>query len=708
VSFLAPLYLLAALAIGVPILLHMIRRAPQGKRLFSSTLFLSPDPPRMTRRSRIENWLLLLFRALAICLLAFAFARPFLRTQLNAEVPQASAFRYSVLVDVSASLQRDGCWQQVQQALRQFAKKINDTDSVSLTIFDSDIQEILSFEEWETLPPSSRQAVFLERVDQIQPGWQGTQAGQALMTVAGRLDQTQDERQKAKTLVLLSDLQAGGGWDALNGFSWPKNVTLRLLPVTPTDPSNGAIQLALDDQAHPDRIRIRITNSADSGVDSYQLGWSDPVAAERGIDPTTTALSVTVPPGQSRVVPMPLDPTDPVRSLVLVGDPSPFDNICRVAMKSVQSLRVVFFGDPAEPQGPENLRFFLNPLFPPTATRTVHIVNWSSGNAPPEPELPISWLLIGGHPDETQSKWIREWIQAGNTALFVFTSPEQGLAAYQLAGLPPHPVSDATLDGYAMLGTVDLSHPALQQFRDPRYSDFTKIHFWKHRTVSADSFPGARILAAFDDGAPALFEIPVGNGTLQLLTSGWNRGESDFAVSSKFVPLMNGLLEQAAPATFNRSQKFVGESLNLEDLSPTGKDQYGKQGEREFTIPAGTDFRFDRPGIYRFAAEKEELVSEQALIVAVNLSPEESRTEPIPLADLSAITGEMTVVTTFAAAEPAGSLSPEQSVQLMNMQLEARQQWWRWLIVATLVALTLESLLAVRKTLGRRGPAPAT
>ncbi len=59
-SFLTPLYILGALAIAAPIVLHLIRRTPKGEVPFSSLMFLAPTPPRLTRRSRLDNILLLL------------------------------------------------------------------------------------------------------------------------------------------------------------------------------------------------------------------------------------------------------------------------------------------------------------------------------------------------------------------------------------------------------------------------------------------------------------------------------------------------------------------------------------------------------------------------------------------------------------------------------------------------------------------------
>ena len=83
-SFLTPLYVLGLSAVVAPIVFHLIRRSPRGEVPFSSLMFLAPTPPRLTRRSRLDHLLLLCLRAAALCLLAFAFARPFLRQAARA------------------------------------------------------------------------------------------------------------------------------------------------------------------------------------------------------------------------------------------------------------------------------------------------------------------------------------------------------------------------------------------------------------------------------------------------------------------------------------------------------------------------------------------------------------------------------------------------------------------------------------------------
>src|SRR6266576_2179757 len=100
-SFLAPLFLLGGLAIALPVIFHLIRRTTRERTIFSSLMFLSPSPPRLTRRSRLEHLLLLIFRCAILCLLALAFARPFLKRATVTEPPSGVGKRLVVLLDIS-------------------------------------------------------------------------------------------------------------------------------------------------------------------------------------------------------------------------------------------------------------------------------------------------------------------------------------------------------------------------------------------------------------------------------------------------------------------------------------------------------------------------------------------------------------------------------------------------------------------------------
>src|SRR6476619_1750342 len=127
-SFLAPLYILGGLAIALPVLFHLIRRTPQGRQEFSSLMFLDPSPPRITKRSRLNNILLLLRRAAALGLLAFAFARPFFRQAASADINQAKGRRVALLVDTSASMRRGDTWNHARAEAENALRELSPSD----------------------------------------------------------------------------------------------------------------------------------------------------------------------------------------------------------------------------------------------------------------------------------------------------------------------------------------------------------------------------------------------------------------------------------------------------------------------------------------------------------------------------------------------------------------------------------------------------
>src|SRR5437870_7368107 len=109
-SFLAPLFLLGGLALALPVLFHLIRRTSREKTVFSSLMFLMPTPPRVTRRSRLENIFLLILRSLVLCLLAVGFARPLIQKPLPPDPKAGAAKRILILLDISASMRRGSLW----------------------------------------------------------------------------------------------------------------------------------------------------------------------------------------------------------------------------------------------------------------------------------------------------------------------------------------------------------------------------------------------------------------------------------------------------------------------------------------------------------------------------------------------------------------------------------------------------------------------
>jgi hypothetical protein len=92
------------------------------------------------------------------------------------------------------------------------------------------------------------------------------------------------------------------------------------------------------------------------------------------------------------------------------------------------------------------------------------------------------------------------------------------------------------------------------------------------------------------------------------------------------------------------------------------------------------------PGIY------EQTRPEPARQFAVNLEGAESRTGLLPVENLEALG------TPMRSATAVTERRPERKLQLAAIEAESRQKMWRWLIVAALGMLIIESLLAGRQS----------
>ena len=82
--FLSPVFLLGALSVAVPIVLHLFRRRNDPVVPFSALRFLQAAPIEQARRRRLQDLLLLALRVAALLLLALGFARHYLQTPADA------------------------------------------------------------------------------------------------------------------------------------------------------------------------------------------------------------------------------------------------------------------------------------------------------------------------------------------------------------------------------------------------------------------------------------------------------------------------------------------------------------------------------------------------------------------------------------------------------------------------------------------------
>jgi len=686
-SFLAPLFLLGALGIALPVLFHLIRRSSKEHVPFSSLMFLQPSPPRVTRRSRLEHILLLLLRCLVLCLLALGFARPFFQKPILAGQSAQTNRKIVLLLDTSASMRREGLW---AAAVAKSGEILRDTapgDQVAVYTFDTRAHPFLSFEQWTAMNPGERAALTTERIAALKPGWAATHLGNALTAAAEAFTEADKSEQNPgpRRIVLISDLQEGARLDGLQGYDWPRGVEVQIEPVQPKRPTNAGLQWmqeAANSTAGPadPGLRIRVVNSANARREQFQIHW-DGVAGAAPLD-------VYVPPNQSRIVQAPkLPPGATGERLVLTGDDDDFDNAVYILQSHAEQISVLYIGGEAEKDSTQPL-YYLKRAFQQTRREDI-AVKTSPSSTPFSPAdlAGVRLLIATDQLSKNQIPSLQKFQADGGTIFFSMKNTAVAASIGRLAGVDGLAADEGSVTNYAMFGQIDFTHPLFAPFADPRFSDFTKIHFWKYRRLDTAKLPDTRILARFDNGDAALVEIPRGNGRLLILTSGWQPADSQLALSSKFVPLLYAILDLAGGIKAPPTQFHVGNEVNLADLaasSATRPVTILKPDGTQTEIPAG-ESRFaqtDMPGIYTVTS------AQPPVSFAVNLDPAESRTAPLPIDELERLNVPL------KARQIELTRQLDEKRRLHDTELENQQKLWRWLTLAALVVLLCETGVA--------------
>ena len=186
----------------------------------------------------------------------------------------------------------------------------------------------------------------------------------------------------------------------------------------------------------------------------------------------------------------------------------------------------------------EAMRFYLERAFSTTRLQHVEVLTHLPSALEGKLAHPDDRLLIIGEPIEAAHvDRVRQFAESGHSVLLPLKSDAMASTLTALAKSGPIPLSEASVEKYALLSQVDFEHPC-----------------WRHSTnrasvISPKSISGniarwtqpdcrARVLARFDDGDPALLDLPLGRGHLFMLTSGWHPADSQLALASKFVPLL--------------------------------------------------------------------------------------------------------------------------------------------------------------------------
>ena len=158
------------------------------------------------------------------------------------------------------------------------------------------------------------------------------------------------------------------------------------------------------------------------------------------------------------------------------------------------------------------------------------------------------------------------------------------------------------------------------------------------------------------------------------MTTGWQPAESGLALSSKFIPILMGILD---PLRSSRRQQLIyesGEKITVADVDTVVSVEGFELPDEKFNISSNYVQIFE-PGFYKI-----QIPGKEALKVAVQVPTSESNLVPLDedvFEQYGVKLGRLRTDTERRSSER----------QLKIDELERKQRIWQWLIAAGIVVL---------------------
>jgi uncharacterized membrane protein len=647
-GFLAPLMLIGAIAIGVPIAIHLIGRKRAKVVPFAALEFLMATKRKTARRLRLRERILLVVRALACVAVAIALAKPF--TSCERKGPQVTRGPQAAVIVIDDSFAAGYIVDGKPWIKRASADALRILSQLGP---EAEVAIVRASEGAEQPTELTRDHLRLrDQLLALDASTRPADTSRALARAAQLLGASSHSR---KTVFLLSLLAKTGLRDIEPpwGKDGPMLVTSDLRPASmpnvavtklEVDPDNGTGNrgVAFDAEVGnfgDDATKVELSLTIADHV--VARGELDVPAHER----RTKRFLATLPAGARAADAF----------VEIANDSLSIDDKRYVRATLRDEVRVLLVdGDPRTVRHDDEL-FYLEAALRPgdrddSGTRVRSITAEDLVGLEPTKHLldlndfdVVVLANVGALPPD-QVAVLAEWVRAGG-GILVAPGDRVDPAAYDRTMLPLLPQSlrdpiDTTWgasqedrDSRALhLVKWEADHPIFTPFSKdaPELADakFFKISLLGPTTATQDR----KVLARFTNGAAALVEASIGSGRTLLFTSTLDRDWNDLPIHPGYLPLVQQAVRYLARkhAAASYGEHLVGSSValatgDLEKLEVRGPDNVGEvfEGDR---IAGRSSVRFgrtDRPGIYRVIGTDKTGATHarDELAFAINLDP---------------------------------------------------------------------------------------
>jgi Aerotolerance regulator N-terminal/von Willebrand factor type A domain len=606
-GFFTPWFLAGAVAVGLPIWLHLLKRHKTDPKLFPSLMFFEFRETSSVKHRRLDHILLFVLRTLMILLLALLFASPFIRRSAAASDGKKLTV---VAIDRSFSMRDGDRLDRAKNQAMQVLGNLRPGDQAQVIALAGQVQALTQV--------TTDSAALRAAVAAVQPGDSRASFGEL-----ARYLRTLSEAQKMPIEVdLASDLQKSA---MPPGFA-----DLRLAPATTLvfhSVGGAAKNWTVENVVSPRRVfdpkRVKIQATV--------AGFGTP-AAKR-----TVTLLLNGRELQSKSVDVPENGRVPVEFLGLdapygfskgevridAADSLPVDDHYYFSTERADPRKVLFIDDGRHARAELYFKvaldasgdggFQLESLHPDLAA-SANLTSYAF----------VVLNDLSSVPQNLESS-LEHYVNAGGAALVVLGPGS--------AVLPRVPVLDESIQGTSYAGRegglfltvtdIDSGHPALRSV-----DRFNGVKFYQAIHVSTAR---SRVLAKLNDGTPLVLERAIGEGKVLAFTSTFDNGQNDLQIHASWVPFVaqsalylgGGGAEQPVNLPVD---SYV--ELRAGDGKGAAAEVLGPDGKRMLSLEEATkarNFALDREGFFEIKT-----AAGRRSLVAVHADRRESDLAPIP------------------------------------------------------------------------------
>ncbi len=652
-NWLTPHFLFGLLALALPFALHLLRRRVVRTVPFPALRFLAPNRADQ-RKHNLRRRIVLALRCLALALLAFAFARPFLGTP-----PPATGRATVVVIDNSFSLQTGSRWPELVRWARREVGSPSRGDSVGLLMMNPRPTWLIA--------PTQDLPTALAGLDTLTPGWESTRAEPALRLAADLLAATPA---RDRRIVFLCDHQALGWTGADFAKKLPPGVSVVFPDASPAPARQAALTaVTLTREGDTWIATTTVRNFTAAHARTLSL-YAENAAAPLASASLNLAANDTVT----------LKLTLPVASLApayvrvaLDSDDLPADDIAWTLAPAARGERLLLLD--RAPNGNAASADYIATAYAALASVPPALrVATPAGATWPTPAAAV--LRADSSFTGEAAARLDTFLQNGGSALIFIDGGPAQRAWLAARGATPAAVAASS----ARIRDWTLDHPLIAPLAERNLRSLVGWEFARAWSLPADA---AEPLALWADGSVALGELRAGAGRVLVAGFSADRRDGNWPVQPAFVPFLHRsasyLLGLAATAI--ETPPRVGVPIELPSAAGTWSALSGPATSTPAATVSGS-ITPSAPGVYEFAAP-----DSPRRLYAVGLAPEESELTPWR---------EGTPWTDLVSSEKPRADSLDTRVAVAHIQSENQSPLWWWAFAAMAIFALAELSLANR------------